>query len=284
MSVLDILAQDSGNRNVPNAQGSGASGYFQILKGNWNKLAPGLGISAPTALSATPTEQAIVAADLFNNSGGAANWGAGQSWPHLSVFDNNPALGPGSAVTAGDIANFGVAHGDNTLAALAGSGPVGGDLTIPSPDTSTPGFVSAPDGSGFSSGLTPGAAGAPASTNADFPNIDLGNLSVGNLIPGGTASQGTGLSVSPDLSSGALGTQDVSGTGTFQNLGDTPTSIAANQAAQSKLIPNLWTDIVTFSQRAAVIVLGLVLIALAAAALVRHNTLLPAIGKGSRGL
>jgi hypothetical protein len=126
--------------------------------------------------------------------------------------------------------------------------------------------------------------GAPASANADFPNIDLGNLSVGNLIPGGTASQGTGLSVSPDLSSGALGTQDVSGTGTFQNLGDTPTSIAANQAAQSKLIPNLWTDIVTFSQRAAVIVLGLVLIALAAAALVRHNTLLPAIGKGSRGI
>ncbi|UYL87709.1 tape measure protein [Gordonia phage Shivanishola] len=57
-----------------NSGGNEASGLFQIAKGTW---AGNGGLKfAPTAGQATPEEQAIVAARIFNKSGGSP-WGAG---------------------------------------------------------------------------------------------------------------------------------------------------------------------------------------------------------------
>ncbi|QGF20276.1 tape measure protein [Gordonia phage Sixama] len=57
-----------------NSGGNEASGLFQIAKGTWAG-AGGLAF-APTAGQATPEQQAIVAARIFNRSGGSP-WGAG---------------------------------------------------------------------------------------------------------------------------------------------------------------------------------------------------------------
>ncbi|QAY05753.1 tape measure protein [Gordonia phage Vasanti] len=76
-----------------NSGGNEASGGFQIAKGTW--LAYGGGEFAPTAGQATPQQQAIVAARIFNKEGGRP-WGAG-----LPGRENEDALRAGLSTTGG---------------------------------------------------------------------------------------------------------------------------------------------------------------------------------------
>lgn len=105
-NLLDVIAQDSGNRNIMNAQGSSAAGWFQILQSNWEKIGQGIfGFTAPNAMAASPYEQAKVA-QYLNDHGGLAHWGKGQSWPHLSVFDRTPD----AKISDADVAAFVASH------------------------------------------------------------------------------------------------------------------------------------------------------------------------------
>ncbi|AOE44295.1 tape measure protein [Gordonia phage Eyre] len=76
-----------------NSGGNEASGGFQIAKGTW--LAYGGGEFAPTAGQATPQQQAIVAARIFNKEGGRP-WGAG-----LPGRENEDALRAGITTSGG---------------------------------------------------------------------------------------------------------------------------------------------------------------------------------------
>ncbi|QGS25736.1 hypothetical protein FOB84_17985 [Gordonia bronchialis] len=77
-----IKRESGGNPSIvqgvqdANSGGNEASGLFQIAKGTW--ASNGGDEFAPTAGQATPQQQAIVAARIFDKSGGAP-WGAGMS-------------------------------------------------------------------------------------------------------------------------------------------------------------------------------------------------------------
>ncbi|MCJ2125106.1 hypothetical protein [Methylobacterium sp. J-077] len=55
------------------AKGYTAQGYYQMLNSNWRRIAPGLGIKAPNAMSGSLEEQTRVALHLLRN-GGIRNW------------------------------------------------------------------------------------------------------------------------------------------------------------------------------------------------------------------
>ncbi|MGU3421361.1 hypothetical protein [Methylobacterium sp. D54C] len=55
------------------AKGYTAQGYYQMLNSNWRRIAPGLGITAPNAMSGSLEEQTRVALHLLRN-GGIRNW------------------------------------------------------------------------------------------------------------------------------------------------------------------------------------------------------------------
>ncbi|QGJ87569.1 tapemeasure protein [Gordonia phage Faith5x5] len=95
-----LIARESGG--VPdrvqevqdaNSGGNEASGLFQIAKGTW--AGNGGAEFAPTAGQATPEQQAIVAARIFEKSGGQP-WGAG-----LPGRENEDALRAGLSTTGG---------------------------------------------------------------------------------------------------------------------------------------------------------------------------------------
>ncbi|WP_439030213.1 transglycosylase family protein [Gordonia terrae] len=95
-----LIARESGG--VPdrvqevqdaNSGGNEASGLFQIAKGTW--AGNGGNEFAPTAGQATPQQQAIVAARIFEKSGGQP-WGAG-----LPGRENEDALRAGLSTTGG---------------------------------------------------------------------------------------------------------------------------------------------------------------------------------------
>ncbi|MCJ2135610.1 transglycosylase family protein [Methylobacterium sp. J-026] len=71
-----IMATESHGRNVMNYIGDRthtAQGYYQITNSNWRRLAPRLGITARSAMSATLEEQTRVAQTLLRESG-VGNW------------------------------------------------------------------------------------------------------------------------------------------------------------------------------------------------------------------
>lgn len=282
MSLLDTIARDSGNANVPNAQGSGATGYFQIIGSNWRKIGQGVfGYTAPNAMSATPVEQATVAQYLNNQSGGLANWGQGQFWQHLSIFDKTA----NAPITTQDVADFGMSHGDTSLAALSSSATMPntslGGLSFDKPGND---FVNAP--SGFGSGLTAGALGNEA-TNIAVPDS---NLVIGNAIPGTitnpAAKTDTSLSVSPDLAQSpavtdpSLMTTPQTGTDAFGRPLIGPGELTGQSApGTSQLIPNLIEDALGYFQRGMIVILGVVLIAIAAYALARDSSVIPQLAR-----
>lgn len=55
------------------AKGYTAQGYYQMLNSNWRRIAPGLGIQAPNAMSGSLEDQTRVALHLLRN-GGVSNW------------------------------------------------------------------------------------------------------------------------------------------------------------------------------------------------------------------
>jgi TP901 family phage tail tape measure protein len=80
-----ILQHESKGKNVMNymgraqgldpqtAKGYTAQGYYQMLNSNWRRIAPGLGITAPNAMSASFRDQTRVALALMRQSG-IKNW------------------------------------------------------------------------------------------------------------------------------------------------------------------------------------------------------------------
>lgn len=72
-----IVACESGGRNIPNAGGSSASGYFQITDGTWRSA--GGSDFGPRAMSASFAEQLTVAKRIAARSGGASDWAASRS-------------------------------------------------------------------------------------------------------------------------------------------------------------------------------------------------------------
>lgn len=94
------------------AKGYTAQGYYQMLNSNWRRIAPGLGIKAPNAMSGTLEEQTRVALHLLRN-GGVKNWsnynpalrGAlarGERAPAGGVPSLAPPGNPPSATGGGD--------------------------------------------------------------------------------------------------------------------------------------------------------------------------------------
>ncbi|QPX62250.1 tail length tape measure protein [Gordonia phage Lamberg] len=108
-----------------NSGGNEASGGFQIAKGTW--LGYGGAEFAPTAGQATPQQQAIVAARIFNKEGGRP-WGAG-----LPGRENEDALRAGLSTTGGgyDVVPGGGVDG------LSGSSPTPEKPKEPPPDPNT---------------------------------------------------------------------------------------------------------------------------------------------------
>ncbi|QYW00746.1 tape measure protein [Gordonia phage Sahara] len=108
-----------------NSGGNEASGGFQIAKGTW--LGYGGAEFAPTAGQATPQQQAIVAARIFNKEGGRP-WGAG-----LPGRENEDALRAGLSTTGGgyDVVPGGGVDG------LSGSSPTPDKPKEPPPDPNT---------------------------------------------------------------------------------------------------------------------------------------------------
>lgn len=86
-----------------NTGGNEASGGFQIAKGTWANY--GGKEFAPTAGEATPQQQAIVAARIFNAEGGSP-WGAG-----LPGRENEDALRAGLTMTGGTVNVYGADDG-----------------------------------------------------------------------------------------------------------------------------------------------------------------------------
>ncbi|QOC55945.1 tail length tape measure protein [Gordonia phage Matteo] len=127
-----LIARESGgvaNRvqehQDANSGGNEASGLFQIAKGTW--AGNGGTEFAPTAGEALPEQQAIVAARIFDKSGGQP-WGAG-----LPGRENEDALRAGITTTAGgyDVVPGGGVDG------LPGSSPTPEKPKEPPPDPNT---------------------------------------------------------------------------------------------------------------------------------------------------
>jgi phage-related minor tail protein len=130
-----LIKRESGGRpdvvqgiQDANSGGNEASGLFQIAKGTW--AANGGTEFAPTAGQATPEQQAIVAARIFDASGGSP-WGAG-----MAGREDEAGLRAGITTTTGS--------SDATAAPSSPSGPVqnvyvtGGHLdSAPSSSSST---------------------------------------------------------------------------------------------------------------------------------------------------
>ncbi|MCJ2093264.1 hypothetical protein MKK67_12300 [Methylobacterium sp. J-072] len=97
--------------NPMTPKGYTAQGYYQMLNSNWRRIAPGLGITAPNAMSGSLEEQTRVALHLLRN-GGVRNWsnynpalrGAlarGEQAPVASV-PNIPPIGERPRVASND--------------------------------------------------------------------------------------------------------------------------------------------------------------------------------------
>lgn len=110
-----VLRYESGDRNIPNFindKTHTAQGYYQLTNTNWRNIAPGLGITAPTAMAATKEEQTRVALALLRQSG-EGNW---TNW--------NPQLR--EAVNRGEVAQTDVPEtqsSKNVTASGTGSAP-----------------------------------------------------------------------------------------------------------------------------------------------------------------
>lgn len=127
--ALPLISQyESDNRNVINASGSTAGGYYQIINGTWQQFAPQAGVSLvqyPTAMTAPQDVQTAVATQIYNTQGfqpwasntrliAAVNAQTGTT--DVSSSDSAFVTGGGTSSTAGGTAGVSglVSGGGNT--------------------------------------------------------------------------------------------------------------------------------------------------------------------------
>ena len=126
-ALMNVMLRESGGQNIPNAQGSPAQGYFQIMPPQWQEGASLAGVDTkqyPNPMSAPFPVQYQVASALYDKHG-TAPWAASAA---------NAGQFPGAQAAAS--AARGVAGGGGgvvTMPAAGGGVPVGGGGTNVAP-------------------------------------------------------------------------------------------------------------------------------------------------------
>lgn len=162
-ALMNVMMRESGGQNIPNAQGSPAQGYFQIIPQSWQEGAALAGVDTkqyPNPMSAPFAVQQAVASALYDRHG-TAPWAA-------SAANAGRFPGAEAAMLAA-----------NGPFAPSGGGAAGGSLQVLSPyGPGGPTFATPPSAGGTAPTITPGmAAEIPASVGA-YQEAERNNASL----------------------------------------------------------------------------------------------------------
>lgn len=153
-ALMNVMMRESGGQNIPNAQGSPAQGYFQMMPQSWQEGAALAGVDTkqyPNPMSAPFAVQQAVASALYDKHG-TAPWAASAA---------NAGRFPGAE------AAMMAANGPFSPGAMQGGGGAGGVQVLSPYGPGGPTFATPPSAGGTAPTITPGmGAEIPASVQA----------------------------------------------------------------------------------------------------------------------
>lgn len=229
-ALMNVMLRESGGRNVPNAQGSPAQGYFQIMPQSWQEGASLAGVDTkqyPNPMSAPFAVQQAVASALYDRHG-TAPWQASEG--NAGQFPGAQA----AMMTARGIPGAGVSNAAYYPPApgMGGPGGMGPGGALPPGFTPIygPGMVGAPPAPGVMEGAQTAAAGATGRQQA--------LVAAQNTVPGSRSILEGMLAdmATPGFTSGVGHTSYGNLRQVLQNIGVAPQNmdIQQGQAAQEQ--------------------------------------------------